>query len=98
MNIRDGKWEVRTSAFSAPAIPSHHLNRVSTGSRCGFWSPRRLPHLYASRTDLSNALGQPGPENVDRLVAAAYSGGTLVAAAGASEKMRLACGKLGWIR
>lgn len=43
-------------------------------------------HLYAHRTGLSNALGEPGPENLDRLVAAAYSDdGTLAAAAGASE-------------
>jgi hypothetical protein len=47
--------------------------------------PAEFAHLYAQRSDLSNALGQPGPENADRLVAAAYSEGTLVAAAGASE-------------
>ena len=47
--------------------------------------PAEFAHLYAQRTGLSNALGEPGPENTDRLVAAAYSDGTLVAAAGASE-------------
>jgi hypothetical protein len=47
--------------------------------------PAEFAHLYARRTDLSNALSQPGPENLDRLVAAAYSEGTLVAAAGASD-------------
>lgn len=47
--------------------------------------PAEFAHLYARRTDLSNALGQPGPENADRLVAAAYCDDTLVAAAGASE-------------
>ena len=62
------------------------LNRVSTGSRCGFWNPRRFAALVCKpHRSVRNALGQPGPENVDRLVAAAYSGGTLVAAAGASE-------------
>jgi predicted GNAT family acetyltransferase len=47
--------------------------------------PAEFAHLYARRADLSNALGQPGPENLDRLIAAAYSDGTLVAAAGVSE-------------
>jgi hypothetical protein len=47
--------------------------------------PAEFAHLYARRTGLSNALGEPGSENVDRLVAAAYRDGTLVAAAGASE-------------
>jgi hypothetical protein len=47
--------------------------------------PAAFGHLYARRADLSNALGQPGPENADRLVAAAYRDGALVAAAGASE-------------
>ena len=47
--------------------------------------PAEFAHLYARRTDLPNALGQPGPENVDRLVAAAYCDDILVAAAGASD-------------
>jgi hypothetical protein len=42
-------------------------------------------HLYTRRSDLPNALSQPGSENPDRLVAAAYREGMLVAAAGASE-------------
>jgi GNAT acetyltransferase-like protein len=47
--------------------------------------PAEFAHLYARRADLSNALGEPGLENTDRLVAAAYSDNTLVAAAGASD-------------
>lgn len=48
-------------------------------------APAQFAQLYARRAELSNALGQPGPENSDRLLAAAYRNGDLVAAAGASE-------------
>jgi hypothetical protein len=47
--------------------------------------PDEFAHLYAGRADLSNALGSPGVENADRLLAAAYGEGALLAAAGASQ-------------
>jgi hypothetical protein len=48
-------------------------------------APAEFAKLYARRAELSNALGEPGTENSDRLVAAAYRDGALLAAAGASE-------------
>jgi hypothetical protein len=48
-------------------------------------APAEFARLYSRRADLPNVLGQPGPENTDRLVAAAYRGDVLLAAAGASE-------------
>jgi hypothetical protein len=79
-------WELggphlRFLCASDTLTPEPHANGVEVR----LLEPAEFAPLYARRSELSNALGQQGSENTDRLVAAAYRGGKLLAAAGASE-------------
>lgn len=79
-------WELggphlRFLCASDSLTPEPHLGGVEVR----LLQPAEFAHLYERRAELSNALGEPGTENSDRLVAAAYRDGALLAAAGASE-------------
>jgi hypothetical protein len=78
-------WELggphlRFLCASDTLVPEPYID----GVKVRLLEPAEFAGLYARRTELSNALGQPGPANADRLLAAAYHDGSLVAAAGAS--------------
>jgi len=55
-----------------------------SGVKVRLLSPPEFKDLY-ERRDLPNVLSRPDAQNTDRIVAGAYRGGSLVAAAGASE-------------
>jgi len=79
-------WELggphlRFLCSSDSLVPEPHLD----GADVRLLQPAESAHLYARRADLSNTLGSAGGENADRLLAAAYGEGELLATAGASE-------------